>query len=293
LALHVIELKTNGPAKTLKGLPELFLKNLTNIQKILDEMNAKLLPGAMHPWMDPYKETKLWLHDSKEIYDTYDRIFNCQGHGWSNLQSMHINLPFADDREFKLLHSAIRTILPILPAMSASSPIVDGEITGLMDTRLEVYRRNAERIPSITGLIVPEAVSSEQEYQDVILKPMYKDIAKYDPEKILQEEWLNSRGAIARFDRNAIEIRVLDTQETPAVDLALATVTTKVIKKLTEGKWSSNHEQNKLETAKLADILMATIKDAEYAVISDKAFLNLFRFPEKKCNAKELWYYLF
>ncbi len=122
-------------------------------------MNAKLLPGAMHPWMDPYKETKLWLHDSKEIYDTYDRIFNCQGHGWSNLQSMHINLPFADDREFKLLHSAIRTILPILPAMSASSPIVDGEITGLMDTRLEVYRRNAERIPSITGLIVPEAVS--------------------------------------------------------------------------------------------------------------------------------------
>ncbi len=33
LALHVIELKTNGPAKTLKGLPELFLKNLTNIQK--------------------------------------------------------------------------------------------------------------------------------------------------------------------------------------------------------------------------------------------------------------------
>ncbi len=115
---------------------------------------------------------------------------------------------------------------------------------------------------------------------------MYKDIAKYDPEKILQEEWLNSRGAIARFDRNAIEIRVLDTQETPAVDLFLATVTTKVIKKLTEGKWSSNHEQNKLETAKLADILMATIKDAEYAVISDKAFLNLFRFPEKNVMPK-------
>ncbi|HAL85576.1 MAG TPA: hypothetical protein DCM31_01010, partial [Deferribacteraceae bacterium] len=37
---------------------------------------------------------------------------------------------------------------------------------------------------------------------------MYRDIAPYDPECILQEEWLNSRGAIARFDRKAIEIRL-------------------------------------------------------------------------------------
>ena len=33
---------------------------------------------------------------------------------------------------------------------------------------------------------------------------------------------MNSRGAIARFDRNAIEIRVIDVQECPKADLAIA-----------------------------------------------------------------------
>jgi len=39
---------------------------------------------------------------------------------------------------------------------------------------------------------------------------------------VLQNEWLNSRGAIARFERDTIEIRVLDSQETPAAELAIA-----------------------------------------------------------------------
>ena len=47
------------------------------------------------------------------------------------------------------------------------------------------------------------------------------DIAPLDPDGTLQHEWLNSRGAIARFDRNAIEIRVLDIQECPVADLAI------------------------------------------------------------------------
>jgi glutamate---cysteine ligase / carboxylate-amine ligase len=222
LVLHVIELKTNGPVSGLEPLPDQFLGNIQKINSILSEINGQLMPTAMHPWMDPWQETRLWPHEASEIYDTYNRIFNCQGHGWSNLQSSHVNLPFADDHEFALLHAAIRALLPIMPALAASSPIMDGEYTGLLDTRLETYRRNAERMPSITGLVIPEPVSSYQNYQDIILNPMYEDIAPHDPDKILQYEWLNSRGAIARFDRNAIEIRVLDTQETAQADIAIA-----------------------------------------------------------------------
>ena len=44
---------------------------------------------------------------------------------------------------------------------------------------------------------------------------MYRAIDPLDTEGILQEEWLNSRAAIARFDRGAIEIRCMDTQECP------------------------------------------------------------------------------
>ena len=84
-------------------------------------MGCTLLPGGVHPWMDPSKETRLWPHEYNEVYRSFDRIFGCAGHGWSNLQSTHLNLPFADDDEFGRLHAAIRAILPLLPALNTVS----------------------------------------------------------------------------------------------------------------------------------------------------------------------------
>ncbi|MGK0298249.1 MAG: carboxylate-amine ligase [Gammaproteobacteria bacterium] len=293
VVLHVIELKTNGPVKNFQGLPTLFSKNLNKINTILDQHNGKLMPTAMHPWMRPYRETRLWPHGSSDIYDTYNRIFNCQGHGWSNLQSMHINLPFADDHEFAQLHTAIRLLLPVMPAIAASSPVMEGELTGMMDTRLETYRKNADIIPSITGMVVPEPVTSKAEYLKTILHPMYKDISPHDPDKILQDEWLNSRGAIARFDRNAIEIRVLDTQETPLADLAIASIIIAALKKIITYDWSDQSSQLKISTPELAQILLATIKNAEQTIIDNKKFLSLFAFPDRQCSAQEFWQYLY
>lgn len=292
LVMHVIELKTNGPAATVCGLPGPFLENVRDINSRLEVMHGMLMPTGMHPWMDPYRETKLWNHDNREIYDTYNRIFNCQGHGWSNLQSMHINLPFADDREFALLHDAIRVVLPVLPALSASTPFADGGFTGLMDTRLEVYRQNSKRIPSITGLVIPEAVSTEDEYNRIILQPMYRDIAPYDPDGILQDEWLNSRGAIARFDRHTIEIRTLDTQETPASDLAVAVMVISVLKTLIAGKWMEPGRLSSITTSTLAEIFLGFIVEADQGVIENRGFLDVFSFPDRKCSGRELWQYL-
>ncbi len=293
VVLHVIELKTNGPVANFETLPSRFMENITAINTILDDYNGVLMPGAMHPWMNPSLETRLWPHGQSEIYDTYNRIFNCEGHGWSNLQSMHINLPFLDDREFALLHTAIRLLLPLLPGIAASSPVMNGELTGLMDTRMETYRKNARIIPSITGLVIPEPVVSQREYQQHILEPMYKDIAKDDPHGILQDEWLNSRGAIARFDRNTIEIRVLDTQETPLTDLAIAELIKTVLKKITSQEWSMLDIQLEISTEALSDMFLKMIHTAEKTVIDNQDYLSLFNFPDKRSDARDLWIYLF
>lgn len=293
VVLHVIELKSNGPAASLSILPGQFQDNINKINSILDNMGGMLMPTAMHPWMNPFLHTRLWPHGASEIYDTYNRIFNCQGHGWSNLQSMHINLPFANDTEFGCLHSAVRLILPVLPAIAASSPVMEGELTGLMDTRLETYRRNAEIIPSITGLVVPEPVTSRAEYEQVILQPMYADIAPHDPDKILQEEWLNSRGAIAKFESDALEIRVLDVQETPVADLAIASLVAAVLKKLTANEWADLPAQLTMTTEAMAAIFTDTIRYADRTVIDNRDFLRMFCFPERRCEARELWQYLY
>ena len=98
LALHLVELKTNGPAPALAGVAERFATGIAQLEQRLAPHGARLLPGAMHPWMDPLTETRLWPHEQGPIYQAYNRIFDCRGHGWANLQSVHLNLPFASDQ---------------------------------------------------------------------------------------------------------------------------------------------------------------------------------------------------
>ncbi|MDZ7692533.1 MAG: glutamate-cysteine ligase family protein [Balneolaceae bacterium] len=293
LALHVIELKTNGPADSLDGLDMKFQEQVNEINRRLKPRNAMLLPTAMHPWMDPDKEMKLWPHEYNPIYEAYNRIFDCRGHGWANLQSTHINLPFVGDEEFEKLHAAIRVLLPILPGIAASSPISDAQITGFTDFRMEVYRSNSKRIPSVTGLIVPEAVFTEEDYNREIFQRMYRDIAPYDPDGILQDEWLNSRGAIARFDRGSIEIRVLDIQESPLADLALVRLVVDTLNALVEERLGSLEAQKSWNEKKLYEILLNVIEEGEKAEIPID-FLQLFGISaDTEMTVNRLWNYIF
>jgi carboxylate-amine ligase len=289
LVLHVIELKTNGPTKTLNDLPIKFLENIQHINKILANYNAMLLPTGAHPWMNPFLETKLWPHGDDSIYQAYHKIFNCQGHGWSNLQSVHLNLPFSNDDEFCRLHSAIRMLLPIIPALSASTPIIDSKPSGFIDSRLEFYRHNQKRIPSIAGCVIPEAVTSKVEYQEKILNTMYQAVSPFDPDTILQDEWLNSRGAIARFDRDAIEIRIIDTQECPEADISIAATVVGTLKKLISQQWLSLDMQLDWEETRLSLIFNSIIKNGSTTQIDDTEYLQAFNYSKASCTARELW----
>jgi len=288
LALHVIELKTTGPIGSLAGLSDRFQANVARINDLLLAHNARLMPTAIHPWMDPHAELKLWPHDYNAVYEAYDRIFDCTGHGWANLQSVHLNLPFANDEEFGQLHAAIRLLLPLLPALAASSPIIERKASGFCDTRLEVYRTNAKRVPSVAGLVIPEPVFTREAYEREIFAKIYADIAPHDPDGTLQHEWLNSRGAIARFDRNAIEIRVLDIQECPAADLAICSLIIETLRRLIAEEWLSTPAQQAFATQRLADILTSTIRDADEAVIDDVEYLSAFGISVPTTSGK-LW----
>lgn len=276
LVLHVIELKTDGPVRTLKGLGELFQNEVRYLNGMLAEYAGALLPTAMHPWMNPDRETRLWPHGDREIYQTFDRIFDCRGHGWSNLQSTHLNLPFSGDAEFRRLHTAIRMVLPLLPALAASSPYIEAKRGPHLDMRLDAYRNNCARIPSITGTVTPEQVESPSEYQSKILDRIYRDLEPHDPDTVLRSEWVNARGAIARFERNAIEIRVLDIQETPRMDLDILEFILALLRCLIDERWSNYGEQAAVPEAAAAGIFNATVTQAGNAVIEDAAFLKAF-----------------
>ena len=287
LALHVLEMKTNGPTANLSEAVIDFQRNIHEINEILENAGASLLPGAAHPWMDP-QSAKLWPHECNEIYNAYDRIFGCSGHGWVNLQSTHLNLPFANDEEFKKLHTAIRLVLPLLPVLSASSPFMDGRPTGMLDTRLYYYNTNQKNVPHISGRVIPERVKSKAEYEEKILMPSFKAIQLHDPDNILQEEWLNSRGAIARFDRMAIEIRILDIQECPQMDIGIVGIIIEVLKNLVNETWASFEAQWSFAEEHLAEMYQEAFKKGGKAKVSDLPFLELFG-CERTLSMQDLW----
>lgn len=292
LALHVIELKNVAPAAALAPLAGAFQTHVTRINELLSAHGARLMPTAMHPWMDPARETRLWPHAQSAVYRAFDRVFGCRGHGWSNLQSVHLNLPFGDDAEFGRLHAAVRLLLPILPVLAASSPLVEARLTGFLDNRLRYYRDNQSRIPSITGDVIPEPVYTRGDYEHAILERIYRDIAPFDPERVLRHEWLNARGAIARFERNAIEVRVLDVQECPRADLAVAAAIAAALQALVAGRWADPGAQRDFAVAPLEAILRAVIADAEHALIRDRAYLAGLGFVGSRATAGELWAHL-
>lgn len=285
LVLHVIELKTNGPADSLHQLDKLFHREVLKINSILKPLGGKLMPTAMHPLMNPDTEMKLWYFGRKDVYEAFDRIFNCTGHGWANLQSTHLNLPFANDDEFAKLHAAIRVVLPLIPALSASSPFKEGKY-GCTDSRIVTYKGNQKRIASIAGDVIPEPIFSIDEYNEKILKKIYADITPHDPEGILQYDWLNSRGAIARFSRMAIEIRLVDIQECPLADITVMSLISETIKRLIAN--GSIEEQKQADQTYLINLLDECTAKGSKAFVDNKDYLRLFGL-DSPVYAGEFW----
>ena len=288
LVNHVVEIKCHEPVDTLVGLSDHFHTQVLDINEALRSENACLMPTAIHPWMNPLTDTHLWPHEYHEIYELYNRIFDCRGHGWSNLQSTHINLPFQGDDEFGRLHAAIRLLLPLIPAISAASPYYESKHHGYKDSRLEAYRHNQEAIPSIAGSIIPEDVYTKADYHTRIFDPIIRDIRPYDTDGILDKHFLNSRGAIARFDRGAIEIRIIDIQESPVMDIVILKIIVEVLKQLVNENLSLFDQQASINTEYLANLWLRVIKEGGDVLISDQDYLRELGVIEPK-TVIQLW----
>jgi gamma-glutamyl:cysteine ligase YbdK (ATP-grasp superfamily) len=223
LQAHVAEFKANKPFASPVVFEETMQKTVEAILGVLESRyDARLLGSGMHPFLE-LKDARVWSHRDRGIYAAMSRIFNLNQHGWLNIQSFQLNLPYRNESEAMRLYSALSNILPYLPAIAASSPIYESRKGIYVDNRLHFYLKNQKEVPSITGSLIPEYVNSFEEYEKTTVRQYSEELAKLDaPRSLLDKEWLNSRGAIIRQDRKAIEIRVLDEQESVKSDVALS-----------------------------------------------------------------------
>lgn len=290
LVQHVVEVKHARPVKDLVGLWRPFYDDVRRMHQRLAPFACTLLPGGMHPWLDPKRDTLMWEGLDAEIFEAYEAIFGCQTHGWTNIQSVQLNLSFAGDEEFFRLHTALRALLPIIPALSAGTPWAHGILVDDADVRLREYRRGVRNMPGLTGIRMPELVRSQEAYERDILSKNHALVADHPLGYRLQKEWLNNRAAIPRFERSALEIRLMDAQESPLAEAAIVVAVVSVLRALHDGVLSDPSLQAGLETATLQSMLEEVTKNAENAVISSPSFLRVMGLPAGiPMRAGEVW----
>jgi hypothetical protein len=143
--------------------------------------------------------------------------------------------------------------------------------------------------------VIPEQVWSEAQYEREIYARLYAEIEPHDPQRRLRQPWLNARGAIARFDRGTIEIRVLDVQECPAADVAICLLTSAVVRALVEERWAPLTAQQSQSVQPLFELLLEVGRRGEEAPIGDPAYLELFGVSAggAPVSAKEFWQCLY
>ena len=235
IADHVFEVKTMAPVRSLIEAETVLFEGIQRFTAVLrDELDARLMPTGMHPWFDPRKG-KLWTRSGLRVYTTYARLFDVRTHGWMNVHASHLNLPFGDERETMAMHTAAALLIPYLPALAASSPMHDGELQPSVDGRMAFIVEHQARIPESCGQIVPEYVDSFAGYRKNILQPMYAALDRLpDPDTdVIRHDFFNTRGAVFKFGRRAMEVRVLDTQECVKMDVAIAAFVRASLKHLT------------------------------------------------------------
>ena len=222
LQAHVAEFKGDAPFASPSAFEETMYHGVIEVLQILDRFGVKFLGLGMHPTLS-LSEAKVWSHRDRGIHAALDKVFGLGQHGWLNIQSFQLNLSYFNETEAVRAYNILTTIVPYLPAISASSPIYDSKFGEYADNRLYFYKTNQKQVPSITGEIVPEYIDSFKTYCDLTIRKYSKDLVEINASPCLvNKSWINSRGAVIRFERKAIEIRVMDEQECIKSDVALS-----------------------------------------------------------------------
>jgi hypothetical protein len=115
-------------------------------------------------------------------------------------------------------------------------------------------------------------------------------VAALEPTGTLEGEWLNARGAIARFDRNAIEIRLIDSQECPRADVSVAWALTCVVRALCEERAADTRAQRAFASEPLAAQLIEAIHLGPRARVRDAAWARALGWRHAELpDLGELW----
>ena len=167
------------------------------------EESLALAATGTHPWADYREQAIIDTEHYKRVEDGLKYV------AWrNNTFSLHVHVGVRDiDRAVRVC-DRLRPVLPLLLAVSANSPYLDGRDSGLHSARTQSFTRNFPRCG------VPDAFggwSAYRQYIELLLRT--RSIVEFT------QVWWSVR---PHFQFGTVEVRICDAQSTAAESEALA-----------------------------------------------------------------------
>ena len=197
-----VEVKT-GRCESFAEIPAALQERRAQLQALAEPMGIALGATGTHPWAD-WKDQR--IIDTPH-YRRNDQLLRYVV--WrNNTFGLHVHVGIRGaDRAIRVV-DGLRSFLPELLALSASSPFHDGVDTGLHSARTQVFTRFFPRCG------VPDAFGSWQAYEDYV-RFLYETGSVTEHTQL----WWSVRPHLAI---PTVEIRICDGQPDAAEAIALA-----------------------------------------------------------------------
>jgi carboxylate-amine ligase len=164
---------------------------------------AALGATGTHPWADYREQPIIDTEHYRRVEDGLKYV------AWrNNTFSLHVHVGVRDADRAVRVCDRLRPVLPLLLAISASSPFLDGRLAGLHSTRSQIFTRSFPRcgVPDPFG-----GWDAYREYVDLLIRT--QSIIEFT------QVWWSVRPHIAF---GTVEVRICDAQPTAAESEGLA-----------------------------------------------------------------------
>src|SRR5687768_15401720 len=187
-----VEIKT-GRCESFTELPAVMAERRAQLQELVEPMGISLGATGTHPWAD-------WR--DQRIIDTPHYARNnelLQYVVWrNNTFGLHVHVGIRGADRAIAVTNGLRTFLPELLALSASSPLADNCVTGLHSARTQIFTRFFPRCG------IPDAFAGWAEYEDYV-RFLYATGSVDEPTQL----WWSVR---PHLSFPTVEIRICDAQ---------------------------------------------------------------------------------
>jgi carboxylate-amine ligase len=155
-----------------------------------------------HPWADYRRQPIIDTEHYRRVEDGLQYV------AWrNNTFSLHVHVGVRDADRAVRICDRLRAVLPLLLALSANSPYVDGRSAGLHSARTQIFTRNFPRCG------VPDVFGTWQAYRDYVAFLIEtRSIVEFT------QVWWSIR---PHFAFGTVEVRICDVQSTAGESDAL------------------------------------------------------------------------